>query len=164
MASFFKKKSNSQPVQPQISTSSSAYENTEPVETNFPNSFNEIPDQKNFLKEKDLASLKLFLENIKINREFLTQDILNDKPSIDILIDLSCSWKGYAYYKGTYLSGKTRNTRNIVSEHIDKVDGLVKEMKLKVEECIKCNVEIKGDRMAIGMSYLRKAECVKNII
>ena len=80
MASFFKKKSNSQPVQPQISTSSSAYENTEPIETNFPNSFNEIPDQKNFLKENDLASLKLFLENIKINREFLTQDILNDKP------------------------------------------------------------------------------------
>ena len=67
MASFFKKKSNSQPVKPQLSTSSNAYENTEPFETKFPNSFNEIPDQENFLKEKDLASLKLFLETIKIN-------------------------------------------------------------------------------------------------
>ena len=60
MASFFKKKSNSQPVQLQISTSSSAYGNTEPVETNFPNRFNEIRDQEYFLKEKDLASLKRF--------------------------------------------------------------------------------------------------------
>ena len=94
----------------------------------------------------------MFLENIKINGEFSTQDILNDKPLIDILINLSCSWKD---------SAKTRNTRNIVSEHIDKVDSLVKEMKLKVEECIKCNV--KGDSMVIGMSYLKKAECVKNI-
>ena len=58
MAPFFKKKSNSQPVQPQISSSSKACENTEPVETVFLNSFNEIPDQENFLKEKDLASLK----------------------------------------------------------------------------------------------------------
>ena len=85
VALFFKEKSNSQPVQPQISTSSNAYENTEPVETNFPNNSNEIPDQENFLKEKDLASFKLFLENIKINGEFLTQDILNDKPLFDIL-------------------------------------------------------------------------------
>ena len=93
--------SNSQSVQPQISASSDAYENTELVETNFPDSFNEIPDQENFLKEKVLASLKLFLQKIKINRELLTQDILNDKPLIDILINLSCSWKEYAYYKGT---------------------------------------------------------------
>ena len=91
-------------MQPQISTSSSAYKNTEPVETNFPNSFNEIPHQENFLKEKDIASLKLFLENIKINEEFLIQDILDDKPLIDTLINLSCSWKEYAYYKDTYLS------------------------------------------------------------
>lgn len=88
-------------MQPQISASSDAYENTELVETNFPDSFNEIPDQENFLKEKVLASLKLFLQKIKINRELLTQDILNDKPLIDILINLSCSWKEYAYYKGT---------------------------------------------------------------
>ena len=86
----------------------------------------------------------------------MTQDILSDKPLIDILINLSCSWKEYAYYKGIYLSGKTCNTRNIVSEHIDKVDNLVKEMKLKVEESIKCNVAVKGDNMAIGMSYLKR--------
>ena len=86
MASFFKKKSDSQLLQPQISsTSSNANEDTEPVETNFPSSLKE-----NFLKEKDLACLKLFIENIKINKGFLTQDILNDKPLIDILINLSC--------------------------------------------------------------------------
>ena len=164
MASLFKKKSNFQLVQPQISSSSNASENTEPIETNFPNSFNEIQDQENFLKEKDLASLKLILGNIKINREFLTQDNLNDKRLIDILINLSGSWKECSYYKDTYLSGKICNTRNIVSEHMNKVDSLVKEMKLKVEECIKCNVAVKGDNMATGMSYLKKAECVKKII
>lgn len=52
-------------MQQQISTSSYAYENTETVEINVPNSFN-VPDQENFLKDKDLAFLKLFLENIKI--------------------------------------------------------------------------------------------------
>lgn len=60
MAWFFKKKSNSQPLQLQISTSSSAYGNTEPVETNFPNRFNEIRYQEYSLKEKDHASLKRF--------------------------------------------------------------------------------------------------------
>ena len=94
----------------------------------------------------------------------MTQDILNDKTLIDILINLSCSWKEYACYKDTYLSGKNRNTKNVASEHIDKVDSLVKQMKLKVEECIKCNVPLKGDSMVIGISYLKKAGCVKNII
>ena len=94
----------------------------------------------------------------------MTQDILNDKTLINILISLSYSWKEYACYKDTYLSGKTRNTKTVVSEHIDKVDSLVKQMKLKVEECIKCNVPLKGDSMVIGISYLKKAGCVKNII
>lgn len=94
----------------------------------------------------------------------MTQDILNDKTLIDILISLSYRWKEYACYKDTYLSGKTRNTKTVVSEHIDKVDSLVKQMKLKVEECIKCNVPLKGDSMVIGMSHLKKAGCVKNII
>ena len=44
------------------------------------------------------------------------------------------------------------------------MDSLVKEMKLKVEECIKCNVAVKGDSMAKGLSYLKKADCAKNII
>ena len=117
MASVFKKKSNSQLVQPQISTSSNAYENTEPVETNFPNSSNGIPDQENFLKEKGLASLKLFLENIKINGEISTQDISNDKPLIDILINFSCSWKEYAYYKDTYLSRRTCRRLYLLTKH-----------------------------------------------
>ena len=89
---------------------------------------------------------------------------MNDKPLIDILVNLSCSRTEYAYYyKDTYLSGKTRNTRNIVAEHIDKVYSLVKEMKLKVEKCIKCNVVVKRDTMVIGVIYLEKAECFKNI-
>ena len=54
MSSFFKKKSNSQPVQPQISSSSKACENTEPVETVFLNSFNEIPDQEIFFKKRKI--------------------------------------------------------------------------------------------------------------
>lgn len=84
---------------------------------------------------------------------------MNDKPLIYILVNLSCSRTEYAYYyKDTYLSGKTRNTRNIVAEHIDKVYSLVKEMKLKVEECIKCNVAVKTDTMVIGIP------CFKNII
>ena len=52
-----------------------------------------------------------------------------------------------------------------MSELNYKVDTLVREMKLKVEECIKCNVvAIEGDNMAIEMSYLKKPECVRNII
>ena len=51
-----------------------------------------------------------------------------------------------------------------MSELNYKVDSLVREMKLKVEECIKCNVVAKGDNMAIEMSYLKKPECVRNII
>ena len=90
--------SNSQPVQSQISASSDAYENTEPVETNFLDSFNEIRDQENFLKEKVLASLKLFLENIKINGEFLTQDILNDK--LFLAVGKSMLIKGAPNYPG----------------------------------------------------------------
>ena len=85
-------------MQLQISASSDAYENTEPVETNFLDSFNEIRDQENFLKEKLLASLKLFLENIKINGEFLTQDILNDK--LFLAVGKSMLIKGAPNYPG----------------------------------------------------------------